>query len=93
MTEENSSSVERLFGRIEKQLDTIDGKLDRHSETIAEHGVRIGRAEDDIRVLRDERMGETNQRITLRQLLIVAVLTTLGGGGVTLLANLLTAHH
>lgn len=33
--------IYRMFGRIEKVVDTIDTKLDGHAETLARHDVRI----------------------------------------------------
>ncbi len=81
----------RSFGRIEAQLDQVLGKLDRHGERLAEHGVRLAHVEADVEELKTVNHDGVRQGMTFRTGLSVALLGAGTSGVIGLVLNLINS--
>lgn len=62
-----------FLGRIEGKVDQLNGALTTQGQQLARHDERIGRAENDIRGLLDERTQDRRQGLSLRVQITLAL--------------------
>lgn len=82
--------VAHSFGRIEAQLGQVLGELRMYGERTAEHGVRLGHVEDDVRELQNSKSDDVRQGVTLRAALAVGLFTVTSSGVASYVVALLT---
>ena len=80
--------IARSFARIEFQLDQLGIKMDRYGERIAEHAVRLGHVEDDVKELQAAKTADVRQGMTLRAGITVALFGATTSGLVSFLVTL-----
>lgn len=94
MTDEASTgSLAHMIGRLDAKVDRIADRIEVHGEKIAKLEVRVDRHDEDLTEVRATEKVDQQHGITGRQMIAAAVVTVLGGGLMTLVITLLTAHH
>jgi hypothetical protein len=76
--DDRAPDAQYWFARLDNKLDRIEDKLDGHGETLAEHGVRLDRVEDDIKILHDTNQESERHRHEERRHRSVLRWTTIG---------------
>lgn len=88
------------LGRLEKAVDKVESKVDKVSDgmtalglTVAEQGIRLGHVEKDVNEIRAEQASTAltadSRKFGMKEKLLVAVLTIIGSGAVSLLIEFL----